>query len=275
MNRFIANRAALAGAVITAAALVAVLVGPWLTPYSATDMDFTALLTPPGLAHPFGTDSFGRDVLTRVLFGARVSIAVSVSGVVAAALIGSGGGMLAALGRRMAGCAAQRLRGSAVLLSELRAGGVPDGDPRVRGAQRGDRDHADLHPAVPASGPQYRDAGEGRTLGAGGAAVRPVRASILWREILPNIASPLLVQLTTGIAFGVVIEAGLSFLGIGVQPPAPSLGVIMADGREYFDRAPWVLTMTGLAVSIALLGLNLLGDGLRELVDPRLRERSS
>ena len=101
------------------------------------------------------------------------------------------------------------------------------------------------------------------------------RTSIVAREILPNIASPLLVQLTTGIAFGVVIEAGLSFLGIGVQPPAPSLGVIMADGREYFQQAPWVLTMTGLAVSVALLGLNLLGDGLRELVDPRLRERTS
>ena len=96
-------------------------------------------------------------------------------------------------------------------------------------------------------------------------------ASILYREILPNILPPLLVQLTLGIAFGIVIEAGLSFLGLGVQPPAPSLGSIMADGREYFQRAPWVLTLTGLFISITLLGMNLLGDGLRDLTDPRLK----
>jgi peptide/nickel transport system permease protein len=102
---------------------------------------------------------------------------------------------------------------------------------------------------------------------------RQSTASILLREILPNIAAPLLVQLTIGIAFGVIIEAGLSFLGLGVQPPNPSLGAVMADGREYFQRAPWVLTLTGAALSIALLGLNLLGDGMRDLVDPKLRNR--
>jgi peptide/nickel transport system permease protein len=97
--------------------------------------------------------------------------------------------------------------------------------------------------------------------------------SILGREILPNIGTPILVQAATGVAFGIVIEAGLSFLGLGVQPPNPSLGNIMADGREYFSRAPWVLTMTGLAISIALLGLNLLSDGMRDLMDPKLRSR--
>ena len=96
-------------------------------------------------------------------------------------------------------------------------------------------------------------------------------ARILVREILPNILSPLMVQVSVGVAFGIVIEAGLSFLGLGVQPPTPSLGVILADGREYFQSAPWVLTLTGLVVSVALLGLNLLGDGLRDLADPRLR----
>jgi peptide/nickel transport system permease protein len=73
----------------------------------------------------------------------------------------------------------------------------------------------------------------------------------------------------------VIIEAGLSFLGLGVQPPTPSLGVIMADGREYFNQGPWVLTLTGVFISFGLLGLNLLGDGLRDLTDPKLRERSS
>ena len=97
--------------------------------------------------------------------------------------------------------------------------------------------------------------------------------SILGREILPNIAAPLFVQIALGIAFGIVIEAGLSFLGLGVQPPDPSLGTIMADGREYFQRAPWVLTLSGVAISIALLGLNLLSDGIRDVMDPKLRAR--
>ena len=97
--------------------------------------------------------------------------------------------------------------------------------------------------------------------------------AIMLLEILPNISGPLLVRLTLGFAFGVVIEAGLSFLGLGIQPPTSSLGVIMADAKEYFARAPWVLTLTGLTVCFILLGLNLFGDGLRDLLDPRLRHR--
>ena len=100
-------------------------------------------------------------------------------------------------------------------------------------------------------------------------------ARILGREILPNILAPIMVQASISIAFGVIIEAGLSFLGLGVQPPTPSLGVIMADGREYFNQGPWVLTLTGLFISFGLLGLNLLGDGLRDLTDPKLRERTA
>ena len=100
-------------------------------------------------------------------------------------------------------------------------------------------------------------------------------ARILAREMLPNIGAPILVQASISVAFGVIIEAGLSFLGLGVQPPTPSLGIIMADGREYFNQGPWVLTLTGLYISFGLLGLNLLGDGLRDLTDPKLRERAS
>jgi peptide/nickel transport system permease protein len=98
---------------------------------------------------------------------------------------------------------------------------------------------------------------------------------ILICEILPNIMAPILVQFSIALAFSVIIEAGLSFLGLGVQPPTPSLGTIMADGREYFNQGPWVLTLTGAFISFGLLGLNLLGDGLRDLTDPKLRERTN
>src|SRR5262249_46224862 len=100
---------------------------------------------------------------------------------------------------------------------------------------------------------------------------RPI--AIMLGEILPNISAPLLVQASVGLAFALILEAGLSFIGLGIQPPTPSLGSIMADGREYFGRGPWVLTLTGLFISFALLGINLLGDGIRDMMDPRLRER--
>jgi peptide/nickel transport system permease protein len=99
--------------------------------------------------------------------------------------------------------------------------------------------------------------------------------AIMLGEILPNIVTPLLVQASVGLAFGIILEAGLSFIGLGVQPPTPSLGSIMADGREYFSRGPWVLTLSGLFISIALLGINLLGDGIRDMMDPKLRERAA
>ena len=270
----IRNRPALLGTLITILTVLAVLIGPWVTPYSATDMDFAALLAPPSLHHPFGTDSFGRDVLTRVLFGARVSMAVSVSGVTAAALIGGFGGMLAAVAGGWLGAV---LGGFADLLFCFPSFVLAVFLMVILGFGAQNVAFGIMLTYIPLFMRMARNTSLLVTDEPWVQAARlfgQSRWSIMAREILPNIASPLLVQLTSGIAFGVVIEAGLSFLGIGVQPPAPSLGVIMADGREYFERAPWVLTMTGLAVSVALLGLNLLGDGLRELVDPRLRERS-
>ncbi len=93
---------------------------------------------------------------------------------------------------------------------------------------------------------------------------------IMFVEILPNGISPIIVQATIGIAFAVVLEAGLSFLGLGVQPPTPSLGIILADGKEYLRMAPWIVGMTGAMISVMLLGFNLLGDGFRDYLDPKL-----
>jgi peptide/nickel transport system permease protein len=95
---------------------------------------------------------------------------------------------------------------------------------------------------------------------------------ILVTEILPIIAAALIVQASTAAAFAVILESGLSFLGLGIQPPTPTLGGIMSDGKDYFQRAPWVLTLTGLSICVALLGLNLIGDGVRDLMDPKLRK---
>jgi peptide/nickel transport system permease protein len=262
------------GLAITGILLFAILVVAHLMPYSPTEMSFTAVLKPPSWEHIFGTDSFGRDVFTRVLYGARISLLISVCGVALAMSIGTAIGMTAAYFGRLYDLVAMRFMDLlfsfpsfvlALFLMVILGFGVVNV----------------MFAIALVYMPLFARLAHNMTLVVREEPyVQAARATgqpsirLLLREILPNIAAPLMVQASIGVAFGIIIEAGLSFLGLGVQPPTPSLGVIMADGQEYFRRAPWVLTMSGLAVCFALLGLNLLGDGLRDLVDPRLRQRA-
>jgi peptide/nickel transport system permease protein len=268
-----ANKLALIGGVVTGFVVLAVIAGPWISPWSPTEADYLAMLAPPSLSHPLGTDSFGRDVLTRVLYGARISFSVSLAGVLAATLIGVTIGMMAAWRGGLWSGVAMRFcdllfsfPGFVLALFTMVVLGygitniavaialiyIPLFARLSRNMAQLVKDEPYVHAAILMGQPTH---------------------SVLLREILPNIAAPVFVQIALGVAFGIVIEAGLSFLGLGVQPPNPSLGTIMADGREYFTRAPWVLTLTGVAVSIALLGLNLLSDGLRDVMDPKLKAR--
>ncbi|PZW46816.1 peptide/nickel transport system permease protein [Humitalea rosea] len=272
MRRALRSRTLVVGLGLTLLTLFGVIAGPWITPFSPTEMDFIAVLTPPDMTHWLGTDSFGRDVLSRVLSGGRVSLFISLCGVGIGAVLGVAAGMTAAWRggmfevALMAACDLLFAFPSFVLalfmmvvlgfglhniIIAVALAYLPIFARLARNLTR-----TLMHePFVQAA----------RLMGQGG-------GRILLREILPNIFPTLLVQASVGLAFGIVMEAGLSFLGLGVQPPMPSLGVILADGREYFTRGPWVLTMTGLVVSVALLGLNLLGDALRDLTDPRLRQ---
>ena len=266
------NRTLLVGGLVTALVLLGVALGPLLSPYQPDAMDFVDVLTPPDAAHWLGTDSFGRDVLSRVMACGRISLLVSVGGVLFGALIGTALGMTAAWrgGWRetglMAACDLLFAFPSFVLaLFMVVVLGFGLHDVVIAIGLTYLPIFARLSRNLTRSLLQEPFVQAARLMGQ-----RPAR--ILAVEILPNIASTLLVQASIGVACGIVMEAGLSFLGLGVQPPTPSLGVILADGREYFQRAPWVLTLTGLVVSVALLGLNLLGDGLRDLTDPRLRK---
>jgi len=273
MRAFVANKLALIGAIITAFVLLAVVIGPWLSPYSPTEADFLALLAPPSLVHPFGTDSFGRDVLTRILHGARVSLAVSVAGVLAAALLGGSAGLISAYVGGWTSAVLMRITDLlfsfpsfvlALFLMVVLGFGVINIAASIALIYFPLFARLARNMALVVKEEPWVQAAQ---------LMGQSTPSILGREILPNIAAPLFVQIALGIAFGIVIEAGLSFLGLGVQPPEPSLGTIMADGREYFQRAPWVLTLSGVAISIALLGLNLLSDGIRDVMDPKLRAR--
>ena len=273
LRAFFANKLALIGAAITGTVLLAVIAGPWFSPYSPTEADFLALLAPPSLAHPFGTDSFGRDVLTRILYGARVSLAVSVAGVLAAALLGGSAGLVSAYVGGWTAAVLMRLADLlfsfpsfvlALFLMVVLGFGVANIAASIALIYFPLFARLARNMALVVKEEPWVQAAQ---------LMGQSTFSILSREILPNIAAPLFVQIALGIAFGIVIEAGLSFLGLGVQPPAPSLGTIMADGREYFQRAPWVLTLSGVTISIALLGLNLLSDGIRDIMDPKLKAR--
>ncbi|HTS91219.1 MAG TPA: ABC transporter permease [Stellaceae bacterium] len=271
---FLVNPTALLGAGVTLFVLVACTLGAALMPYGPDHADFMDLLSPPSWQHLFGTDSFGRDVLTRVLYGARVSLVVSAAGIAIAAAVGTALGMTSAY---KGGAADVVLMRFADLLFAFPSFVLALFLMVVLGFGAANVSVAIALTYFPIFARLARNmtllVREEPFVQAARLMAEPPLL-ILLREILPNIAAPLIVQATIGIAFGIVIEAGLSFLGVGVQPPTASLGVIMADGREYFQRAPWVLTMTGVAISCALLGLNLFGDGLRDLMDPRLRQRA-
>ncbi len=260
-----------AGTALVGFVLLALVAGPSLTGWGENEMDYMALLQGPSLPHPFGTDSFGRDVLSRVLYGARVSLLVSVAGIGLAAVCGTLIGMAAAMLGGLMDAVAMRAVDLllalpsfvlALFLMLILGFGLmnvvlalaliflPNFARLARNTTLAVKNENYVQAAVVMGQPTWR---------------------IMLREILPNIAAPLFVQLSAALAFGILVEAGLSFLGLGVQPPTPSLGGLMSEGKDYFESGPWVLTYTGLSVSTIILGLNLLADGIRDVLDPRLR----
>jgi peptide/nickel transport system permease protein len=269
------NRVAATGVAITLFVLLAIAIGPSLSPYDPAMMDFTAILQPPSWKHPFGTNSFGMDVLTRVLYGARNSLLISVVGVMLGASIGTLIGMTSAYVGRWFDAIAMRFVDLvfsfpifvlALMLMLVLGFGVQNVIVAIAIVYIPNFARLARNTTMVVKSEPYVQAAQ---------VMGQPRLRIMVREILPNIAAPLFVQFTVGLAFAIIIEAGLSFIGLGVQPPTPSLGVMMADGKDYFHRGPWVLTLTGLALMFTILGLNLLGDGLRDLLDPRLRRRSA
>ena len=250
--------------------VVAALGAPWLAPYSPTDMH-DDLLAPPSARHLFGTDDLGRDVLSRVIHGASVSVLVGVISMGTAAVVGVPLGLLSGYRGGLADTVIMRVLDGlmafpAILLAiaimavlgpslqnAMLAIGViyiPPFARIVRASVLSLRER------------EFVDAARG--LGAG-----PLR--IVGRHVLPNCLSPVIVQASLGMGYAILVEAALSFLGLGVQPPQASWGSMLAEGRGFLDRAPWFATFPGLAIFVTVLGLNFVGDRLREALDPRLR----
>jgi ABC-type dipeptide/oligopeptide/nickel transport system permease subunit len=257
------------GALIVVLLLAMAIAAPWLAPYAPTQIFPGAEIRPPGARFLLGTDEVGRDILSRVLYGARVSLGVAVPSVALAALAGTtlgvglgySGGALDLLAMRvfdvlfafppilLAIALVAALGPSPInLILTIAVLMLPQFAVLTRGATLALKPQEFIQAA--------------RALGAS-------RWRILGSHLLPNIATTLAVQVSLSLSIVILVEAGLSFLGLGTQPPAPSWGGMLSRGRQYMTIAPWLVLAPGLAIMLAVLGFNLLGDAQRDLLDPR------
>ena len=256
------------GAAVLALVVGAAIFAPQIAPHSPIDQAFTDQLRPPSPPHLFGTDEFGRDIFSRVLYGARIALVIGVLadgialalGVVLGVVSGYFGGRVDAVVMRsvdvllafpylLLAMVVVTILGPSLINAMIAIGIVytPQFARLVRAAVLAIKEQE----FVEAAG----------ALGAG--VVR-----VLGRHILPNILSPIIVMATL-----TVETAGLSFLGLGASPPTPEWGSMLATGRSFMLTAPWIATFPGLAILVTVVGFNLMGDGLRDLLDPRLRGR--
>ncbi len=268
-RRFFLNRLAMAGLVMVGVLFATALLAPVLTSHSPTAYDLDAMLLSPSAAHPLGTDEEGRDVLARLLFGARVSLAVGfvsvvlyvVIGVILGAVAGFFGGWtdhLISRATEVMICFPTFFLILAVLafigpsLMNIMIVIGLTGWPGIARLVRGE--------FLKLRGQDFVAAG--RMAGVG-----PFR--LIFRHVLPNALAPVLISATFGIASSILLESSLSFLGFGVQPPTPSWGEILSQSRDFMDIAWWLALFPGIAIFVSITAYNLVGEGLQEAMDPK------
>ncbi len=264
------NRSFLIGAGLFLAVLVLSVLADVIAPYNAFESNFRARLLPPSAEHWFGTDHFGRDVLSRALHGGRLSLGIGLTVVLFTGVFGTVIGAVAGYFRRLDN-PVMRLMDAlmafpAILLALTVAATLGASVPNVIVAL-GIATTPHTARIVRASVLMVREmeyVEAARALGAG-------HARILFRHVLANSLAPLIVRLTFVFASVILAEAVLSYIGVGPPPPAPTLGGIIANGRDFMVEAPWVTVFPGLIILVVVLGLNLLGDGLRDVLDPRIK----
>jgi len=259
------------GAGVLAVIVLAALAPVVFTHANPEQPDIMSRLAPPSPGHLLGTDNIGRDLLARLVYGARISLLVSVISVGGAALIGVTVGLLAGYYGGWAETAVMRtvdifLAFPAILLALALVAVLGAGVTSVIVALTLVfwTQYARVVRAATLSEKEKAYVEAARAIGAG-------NIRILFRYVLPNVLSPVIILATLGMGTAVVAESTLSFLGMGVQPPAPSWGWTLAFGTRYLRDAPHIATFSGLAIMLTVLGFNLLGDGIRDVLDPRMR----
>jgi peptide/nickel transport system permease protein len=271
VRRLQRNPGAMLGLVILAALVLAALLAPAISPFDPIKQNATDAMQGPSLKHWLGADQFGRDILSRLLFGARISLRIGLVSVGIAASIGIVLGLLAGFYGGWLDMLISRfidllLAFPGILLAlvivtvigpslfnvmvAVGISAVPNYARLVRGTVLAARENV------------YVEAAE---------AIGARDRTILVKHILPNVLGPVIVLSTLGIAGAILSGAALSFLGLGAQPPTPEWGAVLSDGRNYLRQAWWISTFPGLAIMVTVLSVNLLGDGLRDALDPRMK----
>jgi peptide/nickel transport system permease protein len=269
LRRLRRNPLAVASLVVLVVAVLAAVLAPWLAPYAPADTDFSHTLAPPGTpGHVLGTDDLGRDVLSRIMYGARASLEVGVLAVAAAMLVGVPLGLIGGYFRR-ADAFIGRLTDLMLAFPFLI---MAVGLAAIRGASLGNAAIAIGVSQVPGVVRVVRsDTLRLKSLDFVAAAVVDGAGDtwVLARHVLPNATSAILVQATVAVPGAILGEAVLSFLGLGIQPPSPSLGTMLAAAQQFAARAPWAAVMPGLAIMLLALAFNVFGDALRDALDPK------
>ncbi len=271
LDGLISNKGALAGLIILLLLILAAIFAPLITTYDPIKIDPPSRTLPPSRDHWMGTDGFGRDIYTRVVYGARVSLPVGLIAVGIAATVGAILGLIAGYYGRWADGIIMRIIDVllafpnimlalvivAILGPSIRnvmiavgIGEIPRYTRLIRGQVLSARELLYVEAA--------------KVVGVG-------TPTILYRHILPNVVSPVVVLATLSVGSAILAAAGLSFLGLGAQPPRPEWGAMLADGRQFLRSHWWVASMPGVAIAMTVLSINMFGDGLRDILDPRTR----
>lgn len=274
LQPLVRNRLVLLGISTLVVMMVLAIFADVIAPYDPIEVRMAQSLRPPSAEHWFGTDRFGRDILSRTIHGARISLSIGLSSIGAALIVGTVLGLIAGYFGGWADLIISRfldilfsfpglLLAIAVtamlgpgLINALIAIAVvytPLFARVVRGQVLGER------------GKEYVEAA--RTVGAS-------HGRIIRLHLLPNVASAMIVQASLTLSLAILIESSLSFLGLGAQPPTPTWGNMLSEGRTFLEFAPWMSIFPGIAIMLAVLGFNLLGDGLRDVLDPQMRGES-
>ncbi len=269
------NRAGLVAGVVLLLVVLAAAAAPWLAPADPVAMAPTERLRAPSGDAPLGTDVFGRDILSRILHGARISLTVGGVSVVGSAAVGTLLGLVAGYVGRWPEYLIMRVTDTffafpAVLLAILVVSIVGAGFTSVVVAVA--TVFAPIFArVVRASTLTVKNVEFVRAAEAAGAPT----SRVIFRHVLPNVAAPILVQLALSLSGAIVLEAALSFLGLGAVPPTPSLGSMLSENRTYMELAPWTVLYPGLALGLLVLAINVFGDAVRDLLDPRLRTEAT
>ena len=256
--------------IIVLLAMVA-LFGKQLAPYEPNAMDFAVLFAAPSIAHPFGTDEFGRDVFSRVLHGAAVSFQVAF---IAVFISGAVGVLLGALAGFYGSWLDEVIMRFMDILFAFPAVLLAITVMAILGRGIGNAMIAIAIVYIPIFARVARAAVlsvKGREFVTAARALGRGNGSIIFQHILPNALGPIIVQTSLSLAFAILAEAALSFFGLGTQPPDPSWGRMLSEGRSFLRQAWWMGVFPGLAIMVAVMGFNFFGDGLRDLLDPRMK----